>query len=67
MYPLIDKEIGNKKMSIAQKEDEHSHCSPIRLIIEHAKESVSDTFKKNLPQDILDNTPDNCKYYLFDL
>jgi len=55
-----DKEIGNK-------EDEHPHSSPIRLIIEHAKESASDTFKKNLPKDILDRVPDNCKFYLFDL
>jgi len=63
----VDKEIGNKEMSIAQKEDEHLHSSPIRLIIEHAKESASDTFKKNLPKDILDRVPDNCKFYLFDL
>lgn len=64
----VDKEIGNKEMGIAQKEDEHTpHSSPIRLIIEHAKESASDTFKKNLPKDILDRVPDNCKFYLLDL
>lgn len=64
---LFLQEIGNKEMGIAQKEDEHPHSSPIRLIIEHAKESASDTFKKNLPKDILDRVPDNCKFYLFDL
>jgi hypothetical protein len=63
----VDTEIGNKKMSITQKEDEQPRSSPIRLIIEHAKESASDTLKTNPPQDMLDNTPDNCKNYLFDL
>lgn len=57
-----DKEIGFKEISIPQKEDDHPHSSPVHVIIEHAKETVSDTFKKNLPQNVLDHTPDNCKY-----